>query len=54
MIALAVILALALGITCGYLYAITRTPALIARMTPAELRTLADRVAHKRNPDERR
>ena len=48
MTTLAILLAFTLGGSLGYLYAVTRTPHLIAHMTPAELRALATRVSRRR------
>lgn len=48
MIALWIVLGCAGGFGVGYLVAVVRTPSLIARMTPTELKALAARSAARK------
>lgn len=45
---IAVVVALLVGVACGYLLALLRTPAVLSKMTPAQLAATAAKTAERR------
>lgn len=45
---LAIVIALLFGVVCGYLFALLRTPAVLAKMQPDQIESLARKTAQRR------